>query len=380
MNRFFLFVLLLVGGLVSRAALGQTTARMVLNFSPSRVSATRTGYREIDVLISAGTGYVSNNAQLLPNTSNPDGSWSGLNLRFTQSGATPMSNTDFTVTNNQPNTTSGAVTNITGGGSYPNQPAFNVFVSRDADGQDADATPRVLFTLQYPNTYAGQKLSVRTASPATTRDSFWSNQHPSNSGTRLVMSTSSVNSPLPVELTAFTATKQAENGLLSWTTASEKNSAYFEVQASADGRQWQPIGRREAAGSSTAARSYSLLDQDIARYGAPLVYYRLRQVDADGTASFSPLRTLAPTAAAWAVTAYPNPFAQELSAEIKSPESSPLTLELYDAAGRRVLHRQVAGSAGQQLVDLRAAALPTGSYVLHVRQGRHVGTVRLSKE
>jgi hypothetical protein len=196
----------------------------------------------------------------------------------------------------------------------------------------------------------------------------------------LALASTSPQNPLPVELTDFTAQKQQADGLLQWHTASEKNAAYFEVQASADGHQWQTIGRVEAAGTSSTPRSYALLDQNIARYGALVVYYRLRQVDADGTASFSPVRTLAPDAAAWTVTAYPNPFAQNLSAQITGSESSPVTLSLYDAAGRLVLHRQVAGNAGQQLVDLRSAVLATGAYVLHVQQGSHIGTVRLTKE
>lgn len=389
MNPLYKTALLALCALLGYGAQAQTTSKLILNFTPSRAS-TVAGYREIDLTVAGDATYTTDNSTTT--TTNVNGSWTGITFIYTQSGPTPLVGGDPAgggqMTTSFPAGFSGSAfpSNTNPSTSCGYGAAFTISIARDT-GPDATSTPRVILTIRYPAGYGAQRFTVRQSSNSTSancraRESFWNNQATINinTGARLATTSTSGTTPLPVELAAFTATKQAENGLLSWTTASEKNSAYFEVQASADGRQWQPIGRREAAGSSTAARSYSLLDQGIARYGAPLVYYRLRQVDADGTASFSPLRTLAPPAAAWAVTAYPNPFAQELSAEIKSPESSPLTLELYDAAGRRVLHRQVAGSAGQQLVDLRAAALPTGSYVLHVRQGRHVGTVRLTKE
>jgi hypothetical protein len=388
----------LLAGQQARAQ-GYSSAKLRLEFGTSRASTTA-GYREIDVLISAGTGYTSDPTQAASNTTNPNGSWTGLNFRFTVSGPAPWpsstaalmpASSGISVINQQVGIGTGNVTYVTGGGSYPGAPAYNVLASRpNPNTPDATATRAVLFTIRYPNAYAADQLTPRytTTQTSASRESSWSNTYDDtpgggnlkNTGAYLSVEGNTAPTPLPVELSVFTATKQGADGQLRWTTASEKNAAYFEVQASADGQQYKAIGRVQAAGTSSAPLSYSLLDQRIARYGAPLVYYRLRQVDADGTASFSPLRTLAPDAAAWAVTAYPNPFAQDLSAQITGGETSPLMLELYDATGRRVLHRQVAGSAGQQLVDLRSEGLGTGAYVLHVRQGSHIGTVRLTKE
>ena len=184
--------------------------------------------------------------------------------------------------------------------------------------------------------------------------------------------------PLPVVLLSFTAAKQEANGLVSWSTASEQSSAYFDVQASPDGQAWQTLCSLPAAGHSLTAHRYSYVDKTITRYGSPLVYYRLRQVDLDGTATFSPVATLTPDAPAWAVTAYPNPYAQDLSTQFTSSEPGPVTLTLLDGAGRVVLRQQVAGTPGTQVIVLdQAKNLAPGAYVLLVRQNKHAATVRV---
>ena len=91
--------------------------------------------------------------------------------------------------------------------------------------------------------------------------------------------------PLPVELSAFTATAEGAAVRLVWATASEKNSARFEVERSTDGRTFAAIGAVAAAGSSTALRSYELLDATLPASTATL-YYRLKQVDQDGSFSY----------------------------------------------------------------------------------------------
>jgi hypothetical protein len=99
--------------------------------------------------------------------------------------------------------------------------------------------------------------------------------------------------PLPVELMAFSAEQQGQRALLRWATASERNSAYFEVQSSVDGQQFTRLERVASQGNTTQAHAYSWADHGWARYAAAVVYYRLRQVDSDGASTYSPVRTLA---------------------------------------------------------------------------------------
>jgi len=109
--------------------------------------------------------------------------------------------------------------------------------------------------------------------------------------------------PLPVQLVSFTAQAAGPAAVrLAWATASEVNSAYFAIERSLDGTTWQELGRVAAAGSSASPRQYAYPDQAAP---AGVLYYRLRQVDQDGTAAYSPVQTL--TLGAGGLALYPNP-------------------------------------------------------------------------
>lgn len=189
--------------------------------------------------------------------------------------------------------------------------------------------------------------------------------------------------PLPVTLLSLTATKQGGDGLITWKTASEQNSDYFELQASPDGQAWQVLRQQPAAGTSANTHTYTYLDRNLAHYAAPLVYYRLRQVDLDGKFTFSPVVTLQPDAlaAAWKVSAYPNPFARDLTAQLVTSEAGPVQVTLLDASGRLVQQRTLNATPGTLLIALdEGPSMATGTYLLLVHQNGHAGSVRVVHE
>jgi hypothetical protein len=115
------------------------------------------------------------------------------------------------------------------------------------------------------------------------------------------------NAPLPVTLTAFSAQAPRRDAVqLQWTTATELHSARFVVERSLDGKAFAAIGSVDAAGSTTTQRTYSLLDSQLPPSETTL-YYRLRQVDQDGTSAYSPVRVVALPLAPAALALFPNP-------------------------------------------------------------------------
>ncbi|GAA3977026.1 T9SS type A sorting domain-containing protein [Hymenobacter antarcticus] len=197
--------------------------------------------------------------------------------------------------------------------------------------------------------------------------------------TALALASISPANPLPVELVSFTATLVGDDGLLRWRTASEKNSAYFEVQQSTDGRAaWQALGTVPAAGTSTAPRDYAYPDARISRYGAPLVYYRLRQVDLDGTTAFSPVVVLTPQpVVGLTLELWPNPTAAATQVRVTSAGAQPVEVEVYDATGRLLFRHTTEPRAS---LSLPSANWPNGAYLLRARQGPHTVTRRLVRE
>jgi alpha-tubulin suppressor-like RCC1 family protein len=165
---------------------------------------------------------------------------------------------------------------------------------------------------------------------------------------------------LPVELTAFTATAEGPTAVrLAWATATEKHSQAFEVERSTDGERFAAIGTVAAAGTSSAPRSYELLDGQLPTTAATR-YYRLRQVDLDGTFSYSPVRTVAfKQSLSASVTLFPNPAH---GAAMLTGAQPGTVVTVFDALGRPVLSAP-ADAAGTAALGLPAGLSP-GVYVV----------------
>ncbi len=92
-------------------------------------------------------------------------------------------------------------------------------------------------------------------------------------------------SPLPVELTSFNAQANSNNIELSWITATEVNNYGFDVERKIDTKNWEKIAFIEGHGNSNSNKYYSFNDKGIATTGK--VFYRLKQINLDGTFEYS---------------------------------------------------------------------------------------------
>ncbi|SNR49996.1 Por secretion system C-terminal sorting domain-containing protein [Hymenobacter mucosus] len=184
--------------------------------------------------------------------------------------------------------------------------------------------------------------------------------------------------PLPVALLQFTAERRANDAWLHWATASEKNNAHFEVEVSLDGHQFQKAGQVAGRGTTLQRTDYEYTDAHIARYEAGIVYYRLHQVDTDGTGSYSAVQVVAvDQASQLTAQAHPNPYNNELFVRMALPQPGATTLTLHDALGRILLAKQLTLPTGVSEVALpEATTLPLGIYFITIRQA---GTARVVK-
>lgn len=171
--------------------------------------------------------------------------------------------------------------------------------------------------------------------------------------------------PLPVELVSFTASRQDSRVRLTWQTAAEHNSQYFEVQRSADGQSFQQVTTVKAKG--TAAR-YEAYDPQPLRQG--VAYYRLRQVDTDGKEALSAVQVVG---SQLNISVYPNPAHAELRVELPTPEVA--RYRILNAAGNTVATGSLTGTAA-----LPIAGLPVGLYHLEVITASFRTTHRFVKQ
>jgi hypothetical protein len=186
-----------------------------------------------------------------------------------------------------------------------------------------------------------------------------------------------VPAPLPVELVQFSA-KPVGNGVeVAWLTASERNSSHFIVERASGPKEqgFEAIGRIAAAGASAARRSYSFRDEQAANQGAATLYYRLRQVDQDGTEQFSAVVAVAlkkPTQ----IALYPNPAASTDNVRLVVPVSSEgLQVAIYNAQAQLVSQQ----SLTSREASLATSGLRAGIYQVAVLDaaGQRVATQRL---
>lgn len=190
--------------------------------------------------------------------------------------------------------------------------------------------------------------------------------------------------PLPVELTAFEAQADKADAQLSWTTATEHNNAFFAVERSLDGVAYTKIGQVAGQGSKASPTAYAYLDKGIGAKANGAVYYRLRQVDTDGTGTYSLVRVLhfAPAAAA-SISLYPVPAQSETTLDLSAlPSARTYSVRLTDLSGRLVGTYALAGGQAHRLP---LTSLAAGSYLLSVSgpdaQGAPLQLVkRLTKE
>lgn len=160
-------------------------------------------------------------------------------------------------------------------------------------------------------------------------------------------------SPLPVELVGFNAWSVDEVVQLEWATATEHNNAGFHVQRSTDLVQWDEVTFVPGAGNHQGMISYSATDLQPL---LGLAYYRLEQVDHDGTRDLSNVRPVLHKGRA-GVDIWPNPAVSQV--HIRSGE--PGRMMVFDAYGRHVNVMQEDHNDG---VLLHVTNLPTGQYLV----------------
>jgi hypothetical protein len=159
--------------------------------------------------------------------------------------------------------------------------------------------------------------------------------------------------PLPVELLSFTGEVLEESNVLNWTTATEDNSCYFDLERSEDGISFSSIGTLYAAGFSTANIIYSREDAAIDK--GKNYYYRLIAVDCDGTARPSELVYLKRTTS---LPAFITGNVTDADLPLNNAEVI-RTIEVHNSIGQ-VMQTNISGTM------LEMAHLPAGMYFVKI--------------
>ncbi|WP_206780452.1 T9SS type A sorting domain-containing protein [Hymenobacter amundsenii] len=185
--------------------------------------------------------------------------------------------------------------------------------------------------------------------------------------------------PLPVQLTAFNARANELAVDVTWKTAAEVNSDYFEVERSVTANQgFVTVGRVQAAGNTSSGREYALRDNDARQLPAGVLYYRLRQVDVDGTQVYSAVAVVTRKAAAVALVLYPNPAGSSdlVQVTLGTLPSADYEVAIYSLQGSLVSQQSV--SARKTTIAVQGLRAGIYQVILRNAQGQQVATQRLA--
>lgn len=179
--------------------------------------------------------------------------------------------------------------------------------------------------------------------------------------------------PLPVSLISFSAAPTAQGtALLRWVTASELNNKGFSIERQFGGTSaWQAVGYVSATGQTTGS-TYEFTDKSLPSVAAsaPIAYYRLRQEDQDGKATYSPAAAVARKAQALATELQLSPVpltgSQPLMMTLAEAGQAGLEVAVTNTQGQRLLHFTTEAST-QASLRLPVEQLAAGVYIVSVR-------------
>ncbi|WP_157600470.1 T9SS type A sorting domain-containing protein [Rufibacter sp. DG15C] len=179
---------------------------------------------------------------------------------------------------------------------------------------------------------------------------------------------------LPVELVSFNGISRNGSVELSWSTATEINNDRFEVERSTNGKDFSTIGEVKGAGNSSMLLSYGYKDKQAP---AGNVYYRLNQVDLDGSHEYSKVVSVQHSASTAAqgmqIKLFPNPITDgNLTVKVESlPEGSGnISYSVMDMNGKLLHTATLAANTTEVNLPLRSLGLRQGVYVVSFTSGK----------
>ncbi|RZJ81518.1 MAG: T9SS type A sorting domain-containing protein, partial [Chryseobacterium sp.] len=152
---------------------------------------------------------------------------------------------------------------------------------------------------------------------------------------------------------------------LSWTTSSEKDNVYFEIQRSLDGANFQRLITLKAKGNSEAIENYSVYDLNPAN-GAN--YYRLVQHDINGEKEVLGDQVVnVSIVSPVSVQVFPNPAVEEINLSFTGITAKDAQVTITDLSGRKMHQETIRLTAGRTAYRLGLSnKLAAGQYVINV--------------
>jgi hypothetical protein len=178
-------------------------------------------------------------------------------------------------------------------------------------------------------------------------------------------------SALPVKLLSFEGSVKNNYNQLNWKTTQEVNNKGFFIERSTDGVSYYSIGFTPASASSGNSNTYQFSDVNIIH---PTYYYRLKQVDVNGSFSYTNIVKLTRHTNA-SIQVWPNPSTDYITVTL--PKADLYTLLFFDASGKQLLEKK----ANTAIVKQEVKYWSNGMYYIKIIQNNTIiSTLKFTKQ
>jgi hypothetical protein len=190
-----------------------------------------------------------------------------------------------------------------------------------------------------------------------------------------------------VELTSFKANVLENNVNLNWQTATETNNSGFQIERrktiNERSEEWNTIGFISGNGTTTEPQSYSFVDENLS---SGIYYYRLKQIDYDGTFTYLPTGQAGSNEIEVEITPseyileqnYPNPFNPSTSIQYAIGSRQFAILKVYNVLGKEIATLvNEEKSAGNYQVEFDGRKFSSGIYYYKLNSGDFTQTKKM---
>ena len=189
-----------------------------------------------------------------------------------------------------------------------------------------------------------------------------------------ILSNAGTGTPLPVTWVNFTAAPSGPDVDLNWTVGVNENVKDYVVQQSTDGFNFATIG---GVPDQADVESYSFVQSNA---GPGVHYYRIQEVDMDGTANFSKIVSVNFSSSDFALRLLNNPVTAnnaDAELELTTANAGNVLLQIWTLSGARVATETEVVSSGTTMIRLPIAGLAAGTYAVKLQLGNITRVVQL---
>lgn len=185
---------------------------------------------------------------------------------------------------------------------------------------------------------------------------------------------------LPVTLVSFTASLLPDNKVkINWATSQEINCDKYILERSFEGNIFNEVASIAGNRTTPLFHSYSFTD-NVFTFAAPIIYYRIKQMDIDGKGTYSKVLPVKLKSANDQIMVSPNPFTSSLNIQIEWALNENISARIFNIQGKEMLTKTVRLMAGTNTILLdEISKFPAGNYFIQFISGTKSITQKITK-